>query len=328
VDVSQPSRNERRFRRAAAPHGAEGAPARGLRGHTPNRDALLAANPKSTARRVFSPTGYDASMFAPDSLPRHPDESADLTYVGEVYSGMMDRYCAAIASIRARNPAHVPRLAVYGTINASERRAIAALGLESFVEDRGFVSHEESVAAMKNARTLLVLLPAHERWRTCVPSKLSGIWPRGVDHRDPPRGDAARLVRHGRGPRAPQDDSEALGAARALVLRSQAAAATLPGTGTGLRDGDHRRGSRSDAAGWRMAVARERHGLIVAAFTRACVLALGFTVLALRSCRWRSSDGSACSSTMLWSGRSQADQLQPSSTFVDGFRAAPVRPSC
>jgi glycosyltransferase involved in cell wall biosynthesis len=162
-----------------------------------NRDELLAANPGLDPARVrVSTNGYDAALYAPASFPPAPGESADFTYVGEIYAGMLERYGAALASIRARNPGHVPRLAVYGTIDAGEKSRMAALGLDIYIEDRGFVSHEASVAAMKNARTLLVLLPAEERWRTCVPSKL--YW--YLASRRPvlaivPEGDASSLVR-------------------------------------------------------------------------------------------------------------------------------------
>jgi hypothetical protein len=138
-----------------------------------NRNALLAANPGLDATRVrVSTNGYDGALFAPTSFPVAPTENADLTYVGEIYDGMLERYCAAIGAIRARDPARVPRLAVYGTIDAAERARVDNMGLGAYVEDRGFVPHQASVSAMKNARALLVLLPDEERWRTCVPSKL------------------------------------------------------------------------------------------------------------------------------------------------------------
>ena len=138
-----------------------------------NRDELLAGNPGLDAARVrVSTNGYDASLFAPGSFPATPTERTDFTYVGEIYSGMLEHYAAAIAALRARNSAAVPTLAVYGAIDASEKRRIASLELGQYIEDRGFVSHTQSVTAMKNARALLVLLPHEERWRTCVPSKL------------------------------------------------------------------------------------------------------------------------------------------------------------
>jgi hypothetical protein len=161
-----------------------------------NRDALLAGNPELEPSRIrVSTNGYDASLFANGSFPAQPAESADFTYVGEVYAGMLERYCAAVAAIRARSEVNVPRLAVYGMIEAGEQQRIESTGLGAFVEDRGFVSHEASIDAMKNARALLVLLPAEERWKSCVPSKL--YW--YLAARRPvaaivPDGDAARLV--------------------------------------------------------------------------------------------------------------------------------------
>lgn len=163
-----------------------------------NRDALLAGNPGLDASRVrVSTNGYDAALFAPGSFPQAPGEHADLTYVGEIYSGMLERYAAAIAAIRSRAPGRVPRLAVYGSMDAVEKERVRSMGLGEFVEERGFVSHEASVAAMKNARALLLLLPYEERWRTCVPSKL--YW--YLAARRPiaaivPEGDASTLVRN------------------------------------------------------------------------------------------------------------------------------------
>ena len=162
-----------------------------------NRDALLAGNPGLDPAQVsVSTNGYDASLYAAGSFPAQPGERADLTYVGEVYAGMLERYCAAVAGIRSRNEANVPRLAVYGMIEEGERERIRSAGLGAYVEDRGFVAHEASIDAMKNARALLVLLPDEERWKSCVPSKL--YW--YLAARRPilamvPEGDTSRLVR-------------------------------------------------------------------------------------------------------------------------------------
>lgn len=197
-----------------------------------NRDELISGNPRLDASRVVvSTNGYDASLFAPGSLPEAPTESADLTYVGEIYDGMLERYAAAIAAIRARDSAGVPRLAVYGAIDAAEKRRIASLGLSEYIEDRGFVSHAASVAAMKDARALLVLLPNEERWRTCVPSKL--YW--YLAARRPivaivPEGDASALVRNTHSGEALTDpDTGALShRLEALVRNARAAAPSAP----------------------------------------------------------------------------------------------------
>jgi hypothetical protein len=193
-----------------------------------NRDALIAANPDLDRNRIrVSTNGYDASLFAPGTLPGGPAETADFTYVGELYDGMLERFGAALASIRERDPGHVPRIAVYGTINAPERRRIDALGLGAYIEDRGFVPHRESIGAMQRARALLVLLPPQERWRTCVPSKL--YW--YLAARRPivavvPEGDAADLVRRLRAGHALVDsDPDAVGRSlEDLVVSARASA--------------------------------------------------------------------------------------------------------
>jgi hypothetical protein len=193
-----------------------------------NRDALIAANPDLDRNRIrVSTNGYDASLFAPGTLPGGPAETADFTYVGELYDGMLERFGAALASIRERDTGHVPRIAVYGTINAPERRRIDALGLGAYIEDRGFVPHRESIGAMQRARALLVLLPPQERWRTCVPSKL--YW--YLAARRPivavvPEGDAADLVRRLRAGHALVDsDPDAVGRSlEDLVVSARASA--------------------------------------------------------------------------------------------------------
>ncbi|HET6463671.1 MAG TPA: hypothetical protein VFH33_07710, partial [Candidatus Krumholzibacteria bacterium] len=200
-----------------------------------NRDELVAGNPGLDASRVrVSTNGYDAALFAPGSFPLAPGERADLTYVGEVYSGMLERYAAAIAAIRSRDPARVPRLAVYGSMDAAEKERIRSIGLGEYVEERGFVSHEASVAAMKNARALLLLLPHEDRWRTCVPSKLYWYLASGRPIAAiVPEGDASALVRNLRAGEAfTGADTETL--ARALEsfvdrARTSPAAAREPG---------------------------------------------------------------------------------------------------
>jgi glycosyltransferase involved in cell wall biosynthesis len=158
-----------------------------------NRAALLAAFPRLRPERVAVLTnGYDDAMTA---LSAEPDDAADITYVGEVYPGMLDLYLAA-ADLLARRGSPVPTLAVYGHVDAREWRAVEAHGLAGRVERRGFVPHEESLRAMRRARSLLVLLPHRESWRTCVPSKL---YPYLAAARPilalVPEGDASALVR-------------------------------------------------------------------------------------------------------------------------------------
>jgi glycosyltransferase involved in cell wall biosynthesis len=158
-----------------------------------NRDALLARFGLAKDRVRVVTNGFDDAML--DAAPEASDQ-ADLTYVGEVYPGMMDRYVAAVAMMRERGGA-VPTLATYGDIDPREWRRLEAAGLAASVERRGVVSHEDSLRAMRAARALLLLLPDRESWRTCVPSKL---YPYLAARRPVlalvPEGDAASLVRH------------------------------------------------------------------------------------------------------------------------------------
>jgi glycosyltransferase involved in cell wall biosynthesis len=108
---------------------------------------------------------------------------------------MFDLFLRAMHALSRRGDP-VPSLAVYGVVDPREWRQVEALGLSGRVMRRGFVPYEESLRAMRRARSLLVLLPHRPSWRTCVPSKLYPY----LGARRPvlalvPEGDAAALVR-------------------------------------------------------------------------------------------------------------------------------------
>jgi len=192
-----------------------------------NREALLRSFPTIDPGRVDVLTnGFDDSML---DAPAEPlAETSDLTYVGEVYPGMMDSYLDAVARLAKDDPALAPRLAIYGNVDPREWRKVVERGLEGRVERRGFVSHEESLRAMRRARGLLLLLPQRESWRTCVPSK---AYPYLASGRRVlalvPEGDSAALVR-------------AAGVGEAIVGTDSvtAAAAVARFVGSIRRDGD------------------------------------------------------------------------------------------
>ncbi|HEU4365920.1 MAG TPA: glycosyltransferase [Candidatus Krumholzibacteria bacterium] len=160
-----------------------------------NRDALRRAFPSIPGAKVHVvPNAFDDAMLGSGVAPATDD--ADLTYVGEVYPGMVDRLVAALGRLSARSPASVPRIAIHGEVDPREWNKIAAAGLAAFVELRGRVPHAESLRAMQRARALLLLLPDAVNWATCVPSKL---YPYLASDRPVlaivPEGDAARIVR-------------------------------------------------------------------------------------------------------------------------------------
>jgi glycosyltransferase involved in cell wall biosynthesis len=179
-----------------------------------NRAALHAAFPDLPRGKVrVVENAFDDAMLDAAAVP--VTETADLTYVGEVYPGMTDRLVAALARLREQGPDAVPRLAVHGDVDPRERRKIEAAGLGAYVEFRGRVPHAESLRAMQRARSLLLLLPHADNWATCVPSKL---YPYLASGRPVlalvPEGDAARIVREsGAGEALSGSDDVAIAAA-------------------------------------------------------------------------------------------------------------------
>lgn len=135
-----------------------------------NRRALLDAFPKLDPDDVVVVSnGYDPEL-SPAQAARDPD-GGDIVYVGEVYPGMLDLYLSAVRIIAERG-GRVPILDVYGIFDERERAAVRRAHLENAVRHRGVVGWRRSLEIMRGARSLLLLLEHHERWRSCVPSKL------------------------------------------------------------------------------------------------------------------------------------------------------------
>ncbi len=163
-------------------------------------DALVANTPGNARalRGVFAraprievvPNGWNPEDFAGPQPER--DDAADVTYVGEVYPGMLEPW-VALAEALAEQGERVPRLRVVGPADPRERRRVAAAGLD--VRFDAPVDHTTSIRVMRAARVLLLLLPPDGAWATCVPSKLYPYLAAGrpILALVPP-GDAAALV--------------------------------------------------------------------------------------------------------------------------------------
>lgn len=137
-----------------------------------NRDALLEVFPEVDARRVEVITnGFDPELSPAEVADDAGLDAADLVYVGEIYPGMLGLYLAA-AGIIAKRGGRVPRLVAYGIFDEREREAARAAGLLDSIEHRGVVGWQRSLAVMRAAPALLLLLEHHPRWHSCVPSKL------------------------------------------------------------------------------------------------------------------------------------------------------------
>jgi glycosyltransferase involved in cell wall biosynthesis len=137
-----------------------------------NRVSLLDAFPFAGATGVHVVTnGYDPGLAPAGDAEEPVSASADIVYVGEVYPGMLDLYLAAAGIIRPGG-GRVPELHVYGIFDEREKAAVRSAGLEDAVVSMGVVSWQRSLEIMSDAPSLLLLLQHHERWRSCVPSKL------------------------------------------------------------------------------------------------------------------------------------------------------------
>ena len=108
---------------------------------------------------------------------------------------MFDAYLEAVRVLVARDAALAPRLHVFGKVTPDDVRRVQRDGLASHVVFMGVVSYTRSLALMRSARSLLLLLPDGDVMATCVPSKLYPylFTGRPVLALVPP-GDAARVV--------------------------------------------------------------------------------------------------------------------------------------
>lgn len=173
-----------------------------------NRDALLESFQWLDPGKVVTITnGFDPADVGDTASDGAID--ADIVYFGEIYPRMLALYLDALSVLRSRGAA-VPRLKVYGLMSEDDRARVRERGLEDSIEFMGAVPYRESLALMKRARALLLLLPAGDVWRTCVPSKLypylfadARVLALG------PEGDASRILTEtGRGVTISSEDPE------------------------------------------------------------------------------------------------------------------------
>jgi glycosyltransferase involved in cell wall biosynthesis len=161
-----------------------------------NRTRLLGAFPRLDPRRVSVVTNaFDTDTMPDMARAEDPALACDIAYFGEIYGGMLDRYLETVRVLVARDPQHAPRLHVFGRYSDDDARRVRQAGLENHIVFMGSVSYEKSLALMRAARSLLLLLPDGDSMATCVPSKLYPYLFAGrpVLAMVPP-GDAARVV--------------------------------------------------------------------------------------------------------------------------------------
>lgn len=199
-----------------------------------NHAALLSAFPWLEASRVSTVTnGFDADDSVEAASPSDQDLACDVAYFGEIYPDMLDHYLEGVAWLLRHEPSRAPRLHVFGRYGPRDRERVHAAGLDAHIVFKGTVDYARSVALMRSAPALLVLLPPGDAWRSCVPSKLYAYLFAGRPVLAVgPSGDAARLIEEtGAGvsvePGAPETVArgiaEFVAAARSGGVRSRAA---------------------------------------------------------------------------------------------------------
>ncbi|HEU4929404.1 MAG TPA: glycosyltransferase, partial [Candidatus Krumholzibacteria bacterium] len=163
---------------------------------TGNREGLLKSFRNLDPARVETvPNAFDTDTMPPPARDDDPALACDMAYFGEVYPGMLDEYVAAVHGLVQRNAAAAPRLHVFGRVTDEDVARVARDGLAAHIVFFGVVSYTRSLALMRSARSLLLLLPEGDAMATCVPSKLYPylFTGRPVFALVPP-GDAGRVV--------------------------------------------------------------------------------------------------------------------------------------
>ena len=161
-----------------------------------NREGLLKSFGKLDPGRVVTiPNAFDTDTMPVAARADDAALACDIAYFGEVYPGMLDEYRDAVRLLVARDAGAAPVLHVFGRVTDDDVARVARDGLSAHIVFLGVVSYTRSLALMRSARSLLLLLPEGEAMATCVPSKL---YPYLFTGRPVfalvPRGDAARVV--------------------------------------------------------------------------------------------------------------------------------------
>jgi glycosyltransferase involved in cell wall biosynthesis len=160
------------------------------------RRALLERFPGLPEGRVVVVTnGFDPEPPTAAALEPADAVDCDIVYMGEVYKGMLDLFLKAMVAMRSQAPVEIPRVNLFGTVDDGELSRISEMGFGDHVRHRGFVSVDQSERIIREAPSLLLLLPHENAFTTCVPSKLYPY----LAARRPilalvPRGDAATIV--------------------------------------------------------------------------------------------------------------------------------------
>lgn len=138
-----------------------------------NRSALLATFKTLGPENVTTVTNaFDDEITVEPKDPTQPALDCDLVYVGEIYPEMLDVYLEAVRQLVGRNAACAPTLRVFGHADPDDMARVRDARLSDHIRFEGTVSYQRSIALMRSARSLLLLLPPTDAFATVVPSKL------------------------------------------------------------------------------------------------------------------------------------------------------------
>jgi len=147
-----------------------------------NRAALLDAFPWLSPGRVSTVTnGFDTEDAGEAADTKAGELACDVAYFGEIYPGMIDPYLDALAYLVARDPTRAPRLHVFGKHSEADRERVRRAGLDRHIVFMGTVSYTRSIALMRAAPSLLLLLcPASSTHTSSPRARCSPSWLRAT----------------------------------------------------------------------------------------------------------------------------------------------------
>ncbi len=119
-----------------------------------------------------------------------------LVYAGELYAGYVDNIFETISNLKKQNPnlSASFQFEVAGLVDESDWSRIEGFGISDIIQYHGFLSYEDSLALIRSADAVLLVMPEH--FRNVVGSKLYAyLGQRCRILALIPDGDAARIIR-------------------------------------------------------------------------------------------------------------------------------------
>lgn len=115
--------------------------------------------------------GYDEELFKP--VAKTEQEKFTITYTGTIAQYYHpETFFTALQKVVKRYPALPVTLKIVGIMAESIKAQIAALGLSSILDDKGYISHKEAVEELFKASCLLLVNPVTADEEMVIPGKI------------------------------------------------------------------------------------------------------------------------------------------------------------